>query len=102
MFWSKNKKKSIHCKPQFYYIKVGCKWVFVTRTCVRDAYLFTLFSPSTFFVIDSSSSKKMSAGLSKILLLIILLIITIWRCGLMKFRGDVYRMGGVCCVVTPS
>ena len=37
MFWSKNKKKSIPCKPQFYYIKVGCKGVFVTRTCFRDA-----------------------------------------------------------------
>ena len=23
-------------KPQFYYIKVGCKGVFVTRTCFRD------------------------------------------------------------------
>ena len=25
------------CKPQFYYIKVGCKGVFITRTCFRDA-----------------------------------------------------------------
>ena len=24
------------CKHQFYYIKVGCKGVFVTRTCFRD------------------------------------------------------------------
>ena len=36
MFWSKNKKKEYPCKPQFYYIKVGCKGVFVTRTCFRD------------------------------------------------------------------
>ena len=36
MFWSKNKKKVYPCKPQFYYIKVGCKGVFVTRTCIRD------------------------------------------------------------------
>ena len=36
MFWSKNKKKVYPCKPQFYYIKVGCKEVFVTRTCFRD------------------------------------------------------------------
>ena len=36
MFWSKNKKKKT-CKPQFYCIKVGCKGVFVTRTCFRDA-----------------------------------------------------------------
>ena len=32
MFWSKNKKKVYPCKPPFYYIKVGCKGVFVTRT----------------------------------------------------------------------
>ena len=25
MFWSKNKKNVYPCKPQFYYIKVGCK-----------------------------------------------------------------------------
>ena len=36
MFWSKNKKKVYPCKPQFYYIKVGCKGVLVTRTCFRD------------------------------------------------------------------
>ena len=36
MFWSKNKKNVYPCKPQFYYIKVGCKGVFVTRTCFRD------------------------------------------------------------------
>ena len=27
------------CKPQFYYIKVGCKGVYITRTCFRDACL---------------------------------------------------------------
>ena len=32
MFWSKNKKKVYHCKPQFYYTKVGFKGVFVTDT----------------------------------------------------------------------
>ena len=41
MFWSKNKKKNVYpYKPQFYYIKVGCKGVFVTRTCFRDASHF--------------------------------------------------------------
>ena len=29
------------CKPEFYYIKVGCKGVFVTRTCFCDV-IFTL------------------------------------------------------------
>ena len=34
MFWSKNKKKNVYpCKPQFYYIKVGCKGVYITQTC---------------------------------------------------------------------
>ena len=36
MFWRKYKKKVYPCKPQFYYIKVGCKGVFVIRTCFRD------------------------------------------------------------------
>ena len=37
MFWSKNNKKNVYpCKPQFYCIKVGCKGVFITRTCFRD------------------------------------------------------------------
>ena len=36
MFWSKNKKKVYPCIPQFNYIKVGCKGVFVTRTSFRD------------------------------------------------------------------
>ena len=40
MFWSKNKKKHVYPrKPQFYYIKVGCKGVFVTHTCFRDAII---------------------------------------------------------------
>ena len=39
MFKSKNKKNNVYpCKPQFYYIKVGCKGVFVTRTCFRDDF----------------------------------------------------------------
>ena len=24
------------CKPQFYHIKVGCKGVYITRTCYHD------------------------------------------------------------------
>ena len=44
MFWSKNKKKVYPCKPQFYYIKVGCKGVFVTRTCFRDVVLLHVLS----------------------------------------------------------
>ena len=38
MIWSENKKKNVYpCKPHFYYIKVGCKRVFITRICKHDA-----------------------------------------------------------------
>ena len=36
-FEAKIRKNVYPCKPKFYYIKVGCKGVFVTRTCFRDA-----------------------------------------------------------------
>ena len=35
-FGAKIRKNVYPCKPQLYYIKVGCKGVFVTRTCFRD------------------------------------------------------------------
>ena len=38
MFWDKNYEKVYPSKPKFYYIKVGRKGVFVTRTCLRDAF----------------------------------------------------------------
>ena len=37
MFWTKNKKnKYIPCIPQFCYIKVGFKGVFIAQTCFPD------------------------------------------------------------------
>ena len=36
VFWSENEKKVYPCKPQFYFIKVGCKWVFLTQTCFHN------------------------------------------------------------------
>ena len=39
-FEAKIRKNVYPCKPQFHYIKVGCKGVFVTRTCFRDNYSF--------------------------------------------------------------
>ena len=38
-FGAKIRKKVYPCEPQFYYIKVGCKWVFIIRTCFRDVLL---------------------------------------------------------------
>ena len=35
-FRAKIRKSEYPCKPQFYYIKVGWKGVFITRTCYRD------------------------------------------------------------------
>ena len=40
-FGAKIRKIVYPCKPQFYYIKVGCKGVFVTRTCFRDVNCHT-------------------------------------------------------------
>ena len=42
MFKSKIRKNVYPCKPQFYYIKVGCKGVFVTQTCFRDGIVFSV------------------------------------------------------------
>ena len=36
-FRAKIRKNEYPCTLQFHYIKVGCKEVFVTRTCFRDA-----------------------------------------------------------------
>ena len=35
-FRAKIRKNVYPCTPQFYYTKVGCKGVYVTRTCFRD------------------------------------------------------------------
>ena len=36
MFYSKNKKNVYSCAPQVYYIKVGSKRIYITRTCYPD------------------------------------------------------------------
>ena len=42
MFSSKNKKKNVYpCKPQFYYIKIGGKGVYISRTCYHDGSLLS-------------------------------------------------------------
>ena len=34
-------KKNVNpCKPQFYYIKVGCKGVYISQTCLHDVLYF--------------------------------------------------------------
>ena len=35
-FRAKIRKNVYPCTPQFHYIKVGCRGVFVTRTCLHD------------------------------------------------------------------
>ena len=42
--FAQNKKKTKYpCKPQVYYIKVGCKGVYITRPCVCINLKFILF-----------------------------------------------------------
>ena len=36
-FRAKIRRKCIPCTPQFHYTKVGCKGVYITRTCYHDA-----------------------------------------------------------------
>ena len=43
MFWSKNKKNMFTRVNPFFYIKVGCKWVFITRTCYPDALYLSVW-----------------------------------------------------------
>ena len=35
-FRAKIRKNKYPCKPQYYYVKVGCKGVYITRTCLHD------------------------------------------------------------------
>ena len=35
-FGAKIRKNVYLCKPQFFYIKGGCKGVYITRTCLHD------------------------------------------------------------------
>ena len=56
MFWRKNKKK-YPCKPQVYYIKVGCKGVFVTRTCFRGVVHFCRLAYQVFAKEQTSSAS---------------------------------------------
>ena len=44
MFWNKNKKKKLYpCIPQFYYIKVGFKGAYISRTCFPDDFFYASF-----------------------------------------------------------
>ena len=40
MFWSKKEKQVYHCIPQFCYIKVGFKGVYITQTCFPDVLVY--------------------------------------------------------------
>ena len=44
MFLSRNKKNNVYpSKPQFYYIKVGFKWVSIIYACFRDERALAVF-----------------------------------------------------------
>ena len=71
MFSSKIKKHVYPCKPQFYYIKVGCKGLYNTRTCLHDVMFrrpsssVNLFQISSLKPLGQSKSKFMEAFLEK-------------------------------------
>ena len=41
-FRAKRRKNVFSCTPQFYYIKVGCKGVYITRTCFHAVLIVCL------------------------------------------------------------
>ena len=57
-FGAKIRKNVYPCKPQFYYIKVGCKGVFITRTCFRDELNGVLVCWAVAFFCTSSSRRN--------------------------------------------
>ena len=50
------------CTPQFYYIKVGCEEVLITRTRYPDAYFFSHISGN----ISSMKKKIFMSNLSRL------------------------------------
>ena len=57
MFWSKNKKnRYTPSKPQFYYIKVGFKGLFIARICFPDE---TMNLDHEIGVYDALTSSKL-------------------------------------------
>ena len=56
-FRAKIRKNVYPCTPQFYYTKVGCKGVFVTRTCFRDEQSFITLNFRVFLCIYSTQNK---------------------------------------------
>ena len=55
-FRAKIRKKNVYlCTPQFHYIKVGCKGVFITRTCLHDGERANM---ECVIMLTSQSSEK--------------------------------------------
>ena len=48
VFEQKLENKVYPSKPQFYYIKVGCKGVYITRTCLHDVTIIIIIKISIF------------------------------------------------------
>ena len=44
MFWNKIRKICIPSKPHFFYIKVGCKGLFITRSCYPDENTWRIYT----------------------------------------------------------
>ena len=57
-FRAKIRKNEYPCKPQFYYIIVGCKGVFIILTCHRDGLWATGNKPKHSYSHQLSSNLK--------------------------------------------
>ena len=68
-FRAKIRKNVYPCKPQFYYIKVGCKGVFVTRTCFRDENS-SLFEAVTSVTYCMKNIQVFDTGLTSLIFII--------------------------------
>ena len=55
-FRAKIRKNVYPCKPHFYYIKEGCKGVYITRTCYPDDILCWIVHAYVLLTLDVTDS----------------------------------------------
>ena len=64
-FRAKIRKNVYPCTPQFHYIKVGCKGVYITRPCFHDVRVNGEKKKTTSLRIYDTSCKSIRYRLSK-------------------------------------
>ena len=59
-FRAKIRKKNVYpCTPHFHYIKVGCKGVFITRTCLHDEKIGIMAMPTKKNSVTTTNLRNM-------------------------------------------